>query len=46
MDTYASQILPNSLTVNWNGLVLGSIAAEINNSEASFSQTGFGNKVL
>lgn len=46
MDIYASQIRPNSLTVNWNGLVFGSIAAVINNSEESFSRTGFGNRVL
>lgn len=43
---YASQIRPNSLTVNWNGLVLGSIAAAVNNSLASCSLTGFGNSVL
>jgi len=43
---YASQIRPNSLTVNWNGLVLGSIAAAVNNSLESCSLTGFGNSVL
>lgn len=43
---YASLIRPNSLTVNWNGLVLGSIAAAVNNSLASCSLTGFGNSVL
>jgi len=43
---YASLIRPNSLTVNWNGLVLGSIAAAVNNSVASCSLTGFGNSVL
>lgn len=43
---YASQIRPNSLTVNWNGLVLGSIAAAVNNSLASCPLTGFGNSVL